>query len=114
MKDHLRFNLFPSYMTFGFDMRLLCNSVMDNGVVRKSVAQPAVFTALEEDGGVVAPFLTMDRSDVQDLMDELWRSGFRPSDESSALGEIKAMKYHLEDMRKLVFEHLFEKDDRRA
>jgi len=40
---------------------------------------------------------------AQDLMNGLWNAGFRPNDGEGSGGHIAALKYHLEDMRKLVF-----------
>lgn len=40
----------------------------------------------------------------QILMDDLWNAGIRPTETKNQAGEIAATKYHLEDMRKLVFE----------
>ena len=40
--------------------------------------------------------------DAQNLMDELWRCGLRPSEEVGSKGQLKATETHLEDMRQLV------------
>lgn len=37
------------------------------------------------------------------LMDALWSAGIRPSNGEGNVGQIGAMKAHLEDMRALVF-----------
>ena len=42
-------------------------------------------------------------SDLQNIFNELWKIGFRPKDGTGNSGHVEAMKYHLEDMRKLVF-----------
>ena len=42
--------------------------------------------------------------EAQELMDELYLAGIRPSEEGGA-GQLQAIKYHLEDMRKLVFKN---------
>lgn len=36
-------------------------------------------------------------------MDDLWRAGFRPTEGKGSAGALKAVEYHLEDMRRLVF-----------
>ena len=50
------------------------------------------------------PILTLKPPAVQKLIDELWNCGYRPSEGSGSAGQLAAVKYHLEDMRKLVFE----------
>ena len=39
---------------------------------------------------------------AQELMDELWRCGLRPTEVGTA-GELAAVRYHLQDMRALAF-----------
>lgn len=54
------------------------------------------------DNIVPRPTAVLSREDVQGLVDELWRSGWRPRQTESAAGELDATKRHLADMRKLV------------
>lgn len=49
-----------------------------------------------------SPVVVLDQDDVQDILDQLWAQGVRPS-RGSAEGELAATKRHLEDMRGLVF-----------
>lgn len=53
--------------------------------------------------GVIEPTARMSRTAMQGLFNEMWRSGFRPKDGTGNSGHVEALKYHLEDMRKLVF-----------
>ena len=46
---------------------------------------------------------SLERGDVQKLMDDLWNAGIRPTDAGDSAGALTATKAHLEDMRKLVF-----------
>lgn len=39
----------------------------------------------------------------QSLFDALWKAGFRPNQGESSVAHVEALKYHLEDMRKLAF-----------
>jgi len=51
--------------------------------------------------------MTLDEKQVQAIMDGLWRTGVRPTDEVvSDKGTIAAMKQHLIDLQKIVFTHL--------
>jgi hypothetical protein len=40
---------------------------------------------------------------AQSLFDGLWKAGFRPHKGESGIAHVEALRYHLEDMRKLVF-----------
>lgn len=42
-------------------------------------------------------------STMQALADKLWECGIRPTEAAGSAGSLSATKYHLEDMRKLVF-----------
>ncbi len=50
------------------------------------------------------PILRCRKEELQQLMDELWRAGLRPSEGSGSAGAMLATQRHLEDMRTLVFE----------
>jgi hypothetical protein len=52
----------------------------------------------------VEPCLRLDRDMAQQLMDNLWQCGLRPSEGSGSAGALAATQKHLEDMRALVFE----------
>lgn len=66
------------------------------------VCQPLTFCAIDPAiNGLPAVKITP--SEAQEIMDELWRNGIRPSEGSGSAGQLAAVQYHLEDMRKLVF-----------
>lgn len=68
-----------------------------------SVAQPVVMKA--QDATVVHdPFLRLEFTAAQQLMDELWGCGLRPTEGTGSAGSLAATERHLQDMRKLVFE----------
>lgn len=58
-----------------------------------------------EPGSYMAPTTEMQRKELQSLFNELWQAGFRPNDGTGNSGHVEALKYHLEDMRKLVFKN---------
>ena len=68
------------------------------------VASPVLFT-LEprETHALVEPTFRLTRSEAQQIMNELWREGFRPMDGAGTLAHVEAQKAHLEDLRRLVF-----------
>ena len=54
-------------------------------------------------GEQLPAFVVLDKHNAQILMNDLWDCGLRPSEGSGSAGAMAAVKYHLEDMRKLVF-----------
>jgi len=62
-----------------------------------------VHGVVKSEGLSVEPFLTLQPETIQDFFNQLWQLGFRPKDGTGNSGHIDALKYHLEDMRKLVF-----------
>ena len=44
----------------------------------------------------------IDHDEAQRLMDSLWNCGIRPVQAKGSAGQLDAVKYHLEDMRKLA------------
>ena len=70
---------------------------------RPAMAEPLIMKECAE-GIELQPAVTLEPLAVQQLMDDLWRCGFRPSEGTGSAGQLASVKYHLEDMRKLVFE----------
>ena len=74
---------------------------------RVAVGQPVVMVT--EDMAAVmsypyhSPTFWLRPEQAQALMDDLFNAGVRPS-EMGYPGQLAAVKYHLEDMRRLVFE----------
>ena len=56
-----------------------------------------------EEGVLAAPSFTLDEITAQQLMDDLWHCGLRPTDGAGTAGAMRAVERHLEDMRTLVF-----------
>ena len=69
-----------------------------------SVAQPVVFDD-KESGGFSPPFVELKLDEAQQLMDELWHCGLRPTEGTGSAGSLAATERHLEDMRRLVFDN---------
>ena len=55
-------------------------------------------------GSFYEPTLSMPDDAAQQLMDNLWAAGLRPSDAKESAGALAATTRHLEDMRRLVFQ----------
>lgn len=66
------------------------------------VATPIQFE-LHKAEEVSEPCITLLREEAQSWIDALYSVGLRPSQAVGSAGQLDAVKYHLEDMRKLVF-----------
>lgn len=54
-------------------------------------------------GMSIDPFLRIDIQTAQQLMDELWQCGLRPTEGTGSAGAMAAVQAHLSDMQRLVF-----------
>lgn len=68
--------------------------------------KPIAFEVATVDDGSMCPgpTLEIDRRTAQNLMDALWSAGLRPISGEGMDAQVTAIKAHLADMRKLVFE----------
>ena len=57
-----------------------------------------------EVGNMIEPTFSLDMEEAQELMDNLWQLGLRPTEGTGSAGSLAATERHLEDMRKLVFD----------
>lgn len=55
-----------------------------------------------EPGSLVEPMLTVSYEMAQELMDDLWRAGLRPSEGTGSAGAMAATERHLEDLRAML------------
>jgi len=70
------------------------------------VAQAMVMEEIEDGALHTVPFIRIDIEQGQQLIDELWRCGLRPSEGSGSTGMLKSTQDHLADMRTIVFKQL--------
>lgn len=70
-----------------------------------AVAKPVVMEAIEN-GAFATPMLNIGMETAQQLMDELWNCGVRPTEGSGSAGSLAATERHLADMKKLAFHAL--------
>lgn len=59
-----------------------------------------------EQGMFTPPTTRLDLSEAQELMDDLWQCGLRPSEGTGSAGAMAATQKHLEDMRKIAFKYI--------
>ena len=68
-------------------------------------AEPPVF--VERDSAIeCAPTFWLPPESAQQLMDDLWNCGFRPTEGTGSAGALAATQRHLDDMRALVLSPL--------
>ena len=70
----------------------------------KAMAIVDVKTEEVEEYSPVPPLVRLSHDEAQELVNSLWEAGYRPSQDAGSSGQLSAVKYHLEDMRKLVFD----------
>lgn len=51
------------------------------------------------------PMVRLRAAELQQLMDELWKEGLRPTDLGGTV-DVRAVQKHLDDMRRIVFHQL--------
>jgi len=64
-------------------------------IVLKPVEQEVI-----EDGFMTDPFMVLEREQAQQLMDQLWKVGLRPSEGKGSAGQLAAVERHLADVQK--------------
>lgn len=55
-----------------------------------------------ERGAIAQPMLRLDIQTAQQLMDELWQCGLRPTEGSGSAGSLAATERHLKDMQTIA------------
>src|SRR5690349_15334673 len=60
------------------------------------------------------PFLRLNETTAQVLMDSLWECGIRPTDGAGSAGAMAATERHLKDMQTIAFDLLNRKSGRRS
>ncbi len=79
--------------------------VIVRGSPRPSLARPLEFEEHDPAEVYYQPTFFLEPKAAQELMDDLWSCGLRPSEGSGSAGALAATERHLEDMRRLVFEN---------
>lgn len=69
------------------------------------IAQPLTLQNCEP-GDRMQPAFYLRMQEAQELMDELWRCGVRPTEAAGSAGQAAAMQKHLDDMRTVAWHAL--------
>lgn len=89
-----------------FIMDCISIRMMDNeNPGRRYIAQPLVFKDAPQ-GVMTPPCMELSATDAQQLMDQLWHCGLRPTEGTGSAGSLAATERHLADMRKLAMHAL--------
>lgn len=80
--------------------------------VSVDIAQPVAFKQISIDEAERAtctdPTMRLSIQSAQQLMDELWQCGLRPTEGTGSAGSLAATERHLSDMQKIAFKLLRE------
>ncbi len=74
----------------------------DVGGRQLAVATNITFQVTEDHAVREQPLIDLPLEEAQQLMDELYHCGVRPSQAAGSAGQLDAVKYHLEDMRTIA------------
>lgn len=99
---------FQDPLRYGFSgVKLACFECVEGKYFQ---AKPLNFEHLPNAlGQNIEPFISIDKIMAQALFNDLWQIGYRPSDGTGNSGHVEALKYHLEDLRRLVFKNTKDK-----
>lgn len=56
-----------------------------------------------KDGEYIEPMYLLSADEAQQIVDELWRCGVRPSEGTGSAGSLAATERHLSDMQRIAF-----------
>lgn len=94
---NLDFNIQPNWGSGLYEVRARKRTLQDI-----YIAQPLMFEKIDR-GAIANPSFHLDKESAQELMNALYRAGIRPTQTFDQESQLDSVKYHLEDMRKLVF-----------
>lgn len=99
LHNKMIFNFVRSWSRFGYDLSI--GLKRQDGTV--SIMTPVSFRDMMPGEQIESPTVNMSNENAQELMDAMWEAGVRPSNGEGNVGQIGAMREHLEDMRRIVF-----------
>jgi hypothetical protein len=69
-------------------------------------AAPVTTVEVDEAAALPPAMVTLTGAEAQNLMDELWKVGIRPTEGTGSAGSLAATQRHLDDMRRIAFHAL--------
>lgn len=100
IKRRMRFFLERTHFGSAISMGIASDPGEDGSV---DVAKFITYERMELGLVAAEPLLKLDMHAAQNLMDELWHCGLRPSEGSGSAGSLAATERHLADMQKIAF-----------
>lgn len=85
---------------FGQNIEVLLTYTSTAGVT--SIAEPPIFRELAPGEYPTSATFSISQQRAQDLMDQLWRCGLRPTEGTGSAGSLAATERHLTDMQAIV------------
>ena len=70
---------------------------------KRMMASKVTLVDAPDISSVIEPFINLDMTQAQVLIDDLWSCGLRPSEGTGSAGSLKATENHLSDLRKILF-----------
>jgi hypothetical protein len=67
-----------------------------------AVAQPLTMVQQDRFSAIEEPTMELTFEQAQELMDELWRVGLRPTEGTGSAGSLAATERHLKDMQRIA------------
>ena len=102
----MRFQFFVEQLPWMDEERLYIREDLPDGAF--ALVEPLVLTRHERShhgtsmGPTISGWNNIVRDFLQGALNEAWRIGLRPDGYENATNELKAVRYHLEDMRQLA------------
>lgn len=93
----------------GLRMRAFQEVYMDSVSIYLRDGTKAGRSIIMEDvdpGMLQEPLIRLTTQAAQELINDLWSAGLRPSEAKNTRDEVNAIKAHLEDMRQITFDKL--------
>ena len=107
-----RLKFFLERVDFGRTIALRMATQADPDTGKVAVATSVRFEVIDEFEAAPSPDpLRLSLDSAQQLMDELWHCGVRPSEGSGSAGALAATQHHLKDMQRIAFKLLHEEQE---
>ncbi len=109
-EDSVRIRADRARYTFGIDIMMVREGKndldSDSNYEKRALVTDLIYTDLNDYEAIHhPPILTLSNKQAQELMDDLYSCGVRPTEGTGSAGSLKATQDHLKDMQKLVFEY---------
>jgi hypothetical protein len=76
--------------------------ILDRSFGHLAIAEPLTLRTISDGEFFGQPTLTLENAQAQQLIDELWRCGLRPSEGTGSAGSLAATERHLKDMQSIA------------